>query len=126
MSRRGSVIGGGRRAHRRWLVPALVLVLSAGCATVGKNFDATKLSWIKEGATTKADVLDRMGPPWRIGADAGDPTWTYGYYQYRVFGDSNSKDLVIHFRPDGTVKSYTMNTSFRDEREQLEPGIAGK
>ncbi len=115
----------GRDAAAR-LVLLLALGISLSCATVGKNFDATNLSWLKNGETTKAEVLERMGPPWRVGTDAGDPTWTYGYYQYRVFGDSNSKDLVIHFFPDGRVKSHTMNTSFPKEREKLEPSLAGK
>lgn len=105
------------------LVPALVLATSLACATVGRNFDATQLAWLKNGETSKAQVLENMGPPWRVGTDAGDLTWTYGYYQYRALGESNSKDLVIHFGSDGRVKSYTMNTSFPKEREKLDASI---
>ena len=103
---------------------ALLLVASVACATVGRNFDATQLSWLKNGDTTKAQILDKLGQPWRVGSDAGDQTWTYGYYQYRAFGESNSKDLVLHFDPDGKLKSYTMNTSFPEEREKLDPSLA--
>jgi outer membrane protein assembly factor BamE (lipoprotein component of BamABCDE complex) len=106
--------------RRPFLVLALASVL--GCATIGKNFDSTQLSWLKNGETSKAQVLENMGPPWRVGTDSGDLTWTYGYYEYRALGDSNSKDLVIHFGPDGKVKSHTMNTSFPNEREKLDPG----
>ncbi|HTP29577.1 MAG TPA: hypothetical protein VMK12_28410 [Anaeromyxobacteraceae bacterium] len=101
----------------------LALASLLACATVGKDFDATQLSWLKQGETNKAWVLERLGPPWRVGADAGDLTWTYGYYEYRAFGDSNSKDLVLHFLPDGRLKSYSMNTSFPSERERLDPAV---
>jgi hypothetical protein len=103
------------------LTPALALALALGCATIGKNFDAARLGWLEGGRTSKDDVLQKLGPPWRVGADAGAQTWTYGYYEYRALGDSNSKDLVIHFAPDGTVRSYTFNTSFPDERKALDP-----
>lgn len=103
------------------LLPALALSLSLGCATIGKDFDATRLDWLEARETSKVQVRERLGPPWRVGADAGDQTWTYGYYEYRAMGESNSKDLVIHFAPDGTVKSYTFNTSFPGERKELDP-----
>ncbi len=103
---------------------ALACATCLACATIGKDFDATELSWLKKDETTKEQVQQKLGPPWRVGFDAGDPTWTYGYYEYRAFGDSNSKDLVLHFRPDGKLKSYTLNTSFPEERKKLDPGIA--
>ncbi len=102
---------------------ALAAALLAGCATVGHNFDSASLDWLHEGAT-KAQIEEKLGQPLRVGSDAGVPTWTYGYYEYRLFGESNNKDLVIRFAPDGTVKSYTMNTSFPKEREQLDPTVA--
>lgn len=106
------------------LAAALALVISSACATVGKNFDATALSWLKDGETTKAQVMEKLGPPWRVGSDAGSLTWTYGYYEYRAFSDSNSKDLVLRFLPDGKLKSYTLNTSFPEERGKLDPALA--
>ena len=117
--------GGAGRVPVR-LVPALLAFLLLACATVGRNFDATDASWVKEDVTTKDQVLERMGPPWRVGIDAGDLTWTYGYYEYRAFGDSNSKDLAIHFHPDGKMKSFTLATSFPKERGTLDPAVAGK
>jgi len=101
----------------------LASALLAGCATVGRDFDATKLSWLKAGETGKKDVLKELGDPLRVGVDAGDQTWTYGYYQYRVFGDSTTKDLVLRFSPDNKVKSFTLNTSFPEEKEILEPTL---
>lgn len=100
----------------------LAAALLAGCAHVGASFDATSLSWLHEG-TTKQEVLQKLGDPLRVGSDAGLPTWTYGYYEYRVFGDSNSKDLVLRFAPDATVKSFTLSTTFPDEKKKLDPAL---
>lgn len=107
----------------RLTLAAAALALPLACATVGRNFDSTQLSWLEAGSITKAQVLDKLGPPWRVGFDAGDLTWTYGYYEYRALGDSNSKDLVLHFTPDGKLKTYTLSTSFPQEREKLDPAV---
>lgn len=111
----------------RFHKPAVLVflaVLAAGCASVGRNFDSTGLSWIKTGETGKAEILDKLGQPFRVGLDAGDPAWTYGYYRYRIFGESLTKDLMIRFDGQGRVKSYTLNTSFPEEKEALEPLLA--
>lgn len=102
-----------------------MIALCAGCATIGTNFDAAGLAWINPGETTKAQVIEKLGPPFRVGSDSGEPTWTYGYYEYRAIGDSNTKDLVLRFSPDGKVRSFTLNTSFPSEREKLDPASAG-
>ena len=54
---------------------------------------------------------------------AGLPTWTYGYYEYRLFGDSNNKDLVLRISSDGTLKSWTLATTFPDEKKKLDPAL---
>ncbi|HUJ27638.1 MAG TPA: outer membrane protein assembly factor BamE [Myxococcales bacterium] len=101
---------------------AVATALLVGCATVGRNFDSSSLDWLHEGAT-KAQIQEKLGQPLRVGSDAGVPTWTYGYYEYRLFGDSNNKDLVIRFAPDGTVKSYALSTTFPDEKKKLDPAL---
>lgn len=108
------------------LAIAITGAILSGCATVGKDFDSTSLSWLKAGETAKKDVLEKLGDPFRVGMDSGDKTWTYGYYKYRLIGDSATKDLVIRYSADGKVKSYTLNTSFPDEKESLEPALKQK
>lgn len=98
-------------------------ILLAGCVTVGHNFDAVDLGWVKPGETTKAAILDKLGDPFRVGVDAGDPTWTYGYYKYRLMGGTVTKDLVFRFAADGKVKSFTLNTSFPQDKAALEPAL---
>ena len=102
---------------------ALAAPLLSGCATMGHDFDSVSLSWLKPGETGKQEILDRLGEPFRVGADAGDQTWTYGYYKYKLFGGSATKDLVIRFDPSGRVKSHTLNTSFPEEKERLDPAL---
>ena len=102
---------------------AFTLSLS-GCFSIGKDFvssDAPK--WIKPGETTKAVIQAKLGDPFRVGMDAGDQTWSYGYYQYRVFGMSDNKDLVLRFDATGKVKSYTLNTTYPDEQDVLDPSL---
>lgn len=44
---------------------ATVLIL-AGCASVGADFDMTKISKFKEDVATKSEILSEMGPPVRM------------------------------------------------------------
>lgn len=111
------------KRHPFLLAAPLFATLLTGCATMGRNFDATDTSWLKAGETDKKAILDRLGDPFRVGSDAGDQTWTYGYYKYKVFGQSVTKDLVIRFTPDNKVKSFTLNTSFPEDKAQLEPAL---
>ncbi len=102
----------------------LVAFALAGCFTIGRNFEsASAPGWIKPGETTKARILDRLGDPFRVGVDAGDQTWSYGYYQYRLFGRNDNKDLVFRFDPAGKVKSYTLNTTYISEQDALDPSL---
>lgn len=105
---------------------AILILLLAGCATVGHDFDSTGLSWLKAGETSKAQVLEQLGNPFRVGIDSGDLTWTYGFYRYKLIGQSNAKDLVIRFHPDGKVKSFMLNTTFPEEKKSLDPESAGQ
>ncbi|MDY6904507.1 MAG: outer membrane protein assembly factor BamE [Thermodesulfobacteriota bacterium] len=95
------------------LLPAIfgVLLLLSGCATVGKDFPSAGVANIEMEKTTKADIRSWFGPPWRVGVEDGYETWTYGRYHYRVFGNTETKDLVIRFDKDGRVTSYTYNTT---------------
>ncbi len=105
---------------------AALLLLCAGCATIGSDFNATRTDWIKAGETDKTTLLSRLGDPFRVGVDDGDPTWTYGYYKYSLFDESVTKDLIIRFGPDGKVKSFTLNTSFPEEKAVLDPALKKK
>lgn len=107
----------------------IVLILGtsaalSGCFTIGHDFESSSAAgWIKPGETTKAQIQQKLGDPFRVGMDSGDPTWTYGFYQYRVFGSSDNKDLVFRFDQAGKVKTFTLNTTYPEEQQQLDPTL---
>lgn len=83
----------------------------AGCATVGQEFATHNVDQIEIGETTRADIQEMFGEPWRTGVEDGKRTWTYGKYRWSAFGDAETTDLVVRFNPDGTVSSYVYNTT---------------
>lgn len=90
----------------------LMLALAvAGCVKVGREFPAEGVSDLQIGKTTKADIRTLFGEPWRVGVEDGSPTWTYGRYEYRVFGDTSTQDLVIRFDAHGIVTGYSFTRS---------------
>ncbi|MBI4056709.1 MAG: outer membrane protein assembly factor BamE [Elusimicrobia bacterium] len=96
-----------------------VLVLSVfltGCVTMGKPFDYANVSKLKTGKTTQAEVKFIFGEPYRRGLDDGDLTWTYLDYYYGLFGPRETRDLTVRFNADGTVKSYSYQTSDPEEK----------
>jgi hypothetical protein len=91
-----------------------LLVLS-GCATMGSEFSFRGPMTLVKGTTTKAEVLATYGNPFRVGYENGDQKWTYGYYKYKLFGDSMTKDLDVTFDKSGVVSSYSYSSSEPDE-----------
>lgn len=106
-----------RRAMFLTLAASFVL---PACMTVGANFPSEDFSWIVKGETTRADAQRILGEPFRVGVDSGQPTWTYGYYRYRLVGPTYTKDLVLYFNRDGTVSSFSFNTSFPEGKRHWE------
>jgi hypothetical protein len=103
---------------------SLVLFLYA-CATIGRDFTASKVYDIQIGKTTNAEILAMFGQPWRVGIQDGNLRWTYGSYHYSAFGPAKTKDLVISFDAHNIVTSYTFNTT--DAAEIRKPqGPAGE
>ena len=93
-----------------------VLFALASCATVGKKFPVDNVTKIQIGKTTQSEISQLFGPPWRTGIEDGNETWTYGYYKYRLFGQSSTTDLVVRYRANGIVDSYSFNTTDTGEK----------
>ena len=89
------------------LLTALLSLTHISCATVGRDFPEKHVTQIEIGKTTQEDVRRLFGPPWRTGIEDGLVTWTYGTYQYQLFGNSTGSDLVVRFDENGTVASYS-------------------
>ena len=101
-------------------VPALILIsmtiiFVSGCITLGKEFPEANVSSITIGLTTKNEVRKLFGSPWLSGVQDGKPAWTYGSYDYSLFGERKAKDLVVQFNDQGKVSSFTYGTTDHDE-----------
>ena len=93
-----------------------LLFAIVSCATVGYEFPVDAVTQIRLGETTKEDIKNILGTPWRVGLEDCNRTLTYGYYKYRLFGESTTRNLVIRFDSKGVVSSYTFNTSDIEEK----------
>jgi len=83
----------------------LICALLIGCGSLGKNFDTSRVQDIKNNQTTKAEILDWFGLPFKEGIENNFVMWTYQYDQY-IAGQTESKDLVILFDNNNHVKAY--------------------
>ena len=88
---------------------------TSGCITLGKDFPASNVSVIKIGHTTKNEIRKLFGSPWLSGIQDGELAWTYGNYDYSLFGKRKAKDLVVQFNKKGIVSTYTFSTTDHNE-----------
>ncbi len=101
---------------KKSLLPFLCALLLTGCLSAGKDFNTLMVPQIQLHQTTRAQIEQMFGPPWRTGLEDGRPTWSYGTYKTGL-SDTLSRDLVIRFDPDGTVASYTFNSNFPEDQQ---------
>ncbi len=99
------------------LVTLGVVFYGSSCATRGTSFPSD-ISWIEKTVTKKEDVKNLLGVPFQVGYASGKPTWIYGYYQYRLFGASHTKELKFYWNRDGTVSNFAFTSSFPDDVNQ--------
>lgn len=90
---------------RFFLVTLFCSFVMAGCGSMGKNFDSGKVKSIKNNNTSKQEILDWFGLPFKEGNENGHLMWTYQFDKY-VAGSTQSKDLVILFDDKNIVKAY--------------------
>ena len=96
-----------------WLCCGLLLI--SGCITRGSQF-ASDTAWIRVGATTQDSVSKLLGNPHGVGSASGVPTWTYGFYKYGFIGTNAQKELKLYWNSNRTVKDYSFNSSFPEDR----------
>ena len=81
----------------------VVVTLSWGCATSGRDFDSTRVSQIEKGKTTRAEIDQWFGAPAARNTITGDPggtvlRYTYVYAKATWAGaSSQGKSLVVDF-----------------------------
>ncbi len=98
---------------------ALALVL-VGCVAIkfGRDFPSPEPRAIAPGKTDRATLQRVLGEPYQVGLDNGDPVWRW-FFGQRESGAEVSKDLIVRFNADGTVKSYTFTSNFPDDLRRL-------
>ena len=94
---------------------SMMIMFVSGCITLGKDFPETNVSSITIGVTTKNEIRKLFGSPWLSGVQDGQPAWTYGSYDYSLFGERKAKDLVVQFDDKAKVSSFTFSTTDHDE-----------
>jgi len=97
------------------IVILTMIIFVSGCITLGKDFSEAKVSSIAIGVTTKNEIRRLFGSPWLSGVQDGKPAWTYGSYNYSLFGERKAKDLVVQFDDRGKVSSFTYSTTDHNE-----------
>ena len=110
------------RSNPARTVPLVLSLVAAAlvcsCATVGWEFPVANVDAIVIGKTTRDDIQRMFGNPWRVGVEDGQETWTYGHYRYKLFGQAKSRDLLVRFDANHVVRSYTFNTTEKEDRQQ--------
>ena len=92
-----------------------LLFFASSCISLGKDFPVYHVPAIKIGQTTKSEVRKLFGSPWLSGNQDAELAWTYGNYDYSVFGERKAKDLVVQFDDNGVVTTYTFSTTEHKE-----------
>lgn len=107
------------QCHKVLLLVSLLSAFS-GCVTSGREFNS-KLDWIQKGKTSQQQVKVVLGDPQFVGSSDGTPAWTYGFYKYRLFSPSYTKEVKFYWSADRTVESWSFNSSFPDDISDVTP-----
>lgn len=91
---------------------------NTSCVTRGEAF-SSDYHWIQKGVTTKQEVTKMLGNPYLVGYSSGRPSWTYGFYQLRLIGDSNTKELTFYWKDGGVVDDFTFRSNFPEDRNRM-------
>ncbi len=101
----------------RLFLTMMTTVFLGGCVTRGKDF-SSDLSWLRKNQTSQSEVQRLLGAPTAVGSSGGTPTWTYGFYNYRVFGESATKELKLYWTPDYKVGDFSFNSSMPEDKRR--------
>jgi hypothetical protein len=99
------------KINRLTIFELAILFFLAGCGTMGKDFNASKVNNIQNHVTSQSEILKNFGIPFKEGTQNGMVMWTYQFDEYSAIGSDNSKDLVILFDEKDTVNSYRFTST---------------
>jgi hypothetical protein len=90
-----------------WALLSLWVLLLPGCIYYGRDFPVTQVREIKNDVTTQRELFANFGEPDRRGLENGYEVWIYYYQHYELAQLRESKELVVVFNRDNTVRSYS-------------------
>ena len=109
----------------RCLVLAASVALLGGCASTGNNFDESKVSQIKKGETTEAQLIQMFGEPQSRGVNSeGVTTLMWMYTESSVKGESFIP-YAGAFVGGSRHKQKTLNVTLLDGKVQSFSSSAG-
>jgi outer membrane protein assembly factor BamE (lipoprotein component of BamABCDE complex) len=102
-------------SHRHIVSLGCLILLLAGCVSVGAEFPTPTSAMIKNGVTTRTELRQLFGSPTQVGIEDGDQTWTWLHVRAGAIGRTLSKELHVKFTERGVVKSYSYTSSLPEE-----------
>lgn len=102
-------------SYRRIVSLGCLIMLLGGCISVGTEFPTPTAAMIKNGVTTRTELVQLFGSPTQVGIEDGDRTWTWVYVKAGSFRQTLSKELHVKFTTQGVVKSYSYTSSLPEE-----------
>jgi len=104
-----------RSPYRCLLSLGVLSLLLAGCVSVGAEFPTPTSAMIKNGVTTRAELLQFFGSPTQVGIEDGDQTWTWLHVRAGAIGRTLSRELHVKFTEWGVAKSYSYTSNLPEE-----------
>jgi outer membrane protein assembly factor BamE (lipoprotein component of BamABCDE complex) len=113
------------------ILSAMAAIWMVACASTGQNYDESKVSQIKKGETTEAELVQWFGQPEQRGITSESlTTLTWQYFEARVKGksfipyagafvggsDSQHKTLTVTLGADGKVTSFNSSAGKSETR----------
>jgi hypothetical protein len=99
------------------LAIALGAVACASVFTTGRDFASPSRETIRNGTTTKADLVRLFGEPNQVGVKDGEPTWTWYYFKK---GEPDlTKQLEVTLTGADVVKSHSFSSNFPEDMKAL-------
>lgn len=91
-------------------------IFLSSCASLGKEFTGDFKN-IKINSTTRKEIENSFGFPFKAGIDSGLKTYQYAYIKIRPFIDPQIKELTVRFNENDTVHGYSFYSSFNDDQK---------
>ena len=117
------------------ILSVAIVAFETGCYSVGQNFDDSKVSYIRKGETSEAELIQMFGEPQNRTVNAsGVRSLSWDYTEARTKGESfipyagaflggtrsQHKMLMVTLGPDGKVTDFSMTGGGTETRNMTQ------